>query len=92
MDLNGIDVSPKVNFQEQETICVYSNLFQDLVKTSATSGEAGDDLQHELVDPVNQELLKTNQFAVNIMESLLPRQQSGTAAGLFRCTILLASK
>lgn len=62
------------------------------MKTSSTSGEAGDGLQHELVDPVYQELLKPNQFAVSIMESLLPRQQSGNAAGLFRGTILLASQ
>lgn len=62
------------------------------MKTSSTSGEAGDDLQHELVDAVNQELLKPNQLAGSIMESLLPRQQSGTADGLCRCTILLASK
>lgn len=62
------------------------------METSATSAQAGDDLQHELVDPVSQELLKANQFGVSIVESLLARQQSGTAAGLFRSSILLASK
>lgn len=62
------------------------------METSATSGEAGDDLQHELVDPLNQELLKPNQFGVSTVESLLPKQQSGAAAGLFRSSILLVSK